>query len=148
MHNREYTVFLRPYNDHGLMLHTMYYLDEIREAPSVDGHAEVREDEVKVAHQLVNALAAKWDPAKYHDTFEENVKALIKAHLEGREVTPVEKPRKMAAPGDLVEALRLSLSQMADKKKAPQRVEEAQRANEVEVKGKKSPRKRATKRAA
>src|SRR5207253_5786 len=29
MHNREYTVFLRPY-DGGLMLHTMYYSDEVR----------------------------------------------------------------------------------------------------------------------
>src|SRR3954466_141256 len=30
MHNREYTVFLRPYTG-GLMLHTMYYQDEIRQ---------------------------------------------------------------------------------------------------------------------
>jgi hypothetical protein len=37
---------------------------------------------------------------------------------------------------------------MADKKKAPQRVEEAQQSNEVEVKGKKAPRKRPAKRAA
>ncbi len=32
MHNREYTAFLRPY-EKGLMLHTMYYKDEVREAP-------------------------------------------------------------------------------------------------------------------
>ena len=29
MHNREYTVFLRPFKD-GLALHTMYYADEVR----------------------------------------------------------------------------------------------------------------------
>ncbi len=29
MHNREYTVFLRPYKG-GMMLHTMYYEEEVR----------------------------------------------------------------------------------------------------------------------
>lgn len=32
MHQREYTAFLRPY-DHGIALHTMYFANEIREAP-------------------------------------------------------------------------------------------------------------------
>ena len=32
MHQREYTAFIRPY-DRGLALHTMYYANEIREAP-------------------------------------------------------------------------------------------------------------------
>src|SRR6476619_7444954 len=59
MHNREYTVFMRPYNG-GMMLHTMYYSEEIRQvdqfgAPDV----ELKEAEVKVAHQLIQALATK-----------------------------------------------------------------------------------------
>jgi DNA end-binding protein Ku len=32
MHNREYTVFIRPRN-HGLTLHTMYFANEIRQVP-------------------------------------------------------------------------------------------------------------------
>ena len=136
MHNREYTVFLRPYED-GLMLHTMFYEEEIREAPSVSGHSEIKEGEVKVAHQLIQALAAEWDPEKYHDTFEDNLKKLIKARLEGKEVTAVEKPRKVAPPTDLMAALKQSLSAMEHQKKGPQRVEQAQRESEVEVKGKK-----------
>jgi DNA end-binding protein Ku len=149
MHNREYTVFLRPY-EQGLMLHTMFYEEEIREAPSLSGHSEIKEGEVKVAHQLIEALAADWDPAKYHDTFEENLKTLIKAHLEGKEVTAVEKPRKVAPPTDLMAALKQSLAAMEHHKKGPQRVELAQRESEVEVKGKKSSgsRKKPPKRAA
>src|SRR5262249_52069936 len=80
MHNREYTVFLRPHNG-GLLLHTMYYQDEIRE---VEGFGkidiELKDAEVKVAHQLIEALAADWEPEKYHDVFQENLKELIKAH--------------------------------------------------------------------
>src|SRR5947207_3915788 len=59
MHNREYTVLLRP-SEGGLMLHTMYYEDEVKRLESfgkVD--VELKEAEVKVAHQLVQALAAK-----------------------------------------------------------------------------------------
>jgi DNA end-binding protein Ku len=140
MHNREYTVFLRPY-EHGLMLHTMYYQEEIREAPAAidkDSKEKLKEGEVKVAHQLIEALAAEWDPSKYHDTFEENVKTLIKARLEGGEVTAVEKPKKPAAPTDLMAALRQSLAAMDGKKKGPQRVEAAQKQSQVEVRGKKS----------
>ena len=140
MHNREYTVFLRPY-EHGLMLHTMYYQDEIREAPAAidkDSKEKLKEGEVKVAHQLIEALAAEWDPTKYRDTFEENVKTLIKARMEGGEVTSVEKPKKPAAPTDLMAALRQSLAAMDGKKKGPQRVEAAQKQSEVEIRGKKN----------
>lgn len=148
MHNREYTVLLRPYEG-GMMLHTMYYQDEIRAMPDFGTeHASLKEAEVKVAHQLINALAAKWDPKKYYDTFQENVKKLIKAHLEGKEVTPVEKPRKLAPPTDLMAALKQSLAQMEGKKKAPQRVEQAQEESEVAVKPAARGRKKPTKRAA
>src|SRR5438270_7335757 len=148
MHNREYTAFLRPY-EKGLMLHTMYYEDEIREAPDFGTeHASLKEGEVKVAHQLIEALAAEWDPTKYYDTFEENLKKLIKAHMEGKEIVAVEKTRPAAAPTDLMAALKQSLAQMEGKKKGPQRVEAAQRASEVAVRGKAAGRKKSPKRAA
>jgi len=117
MHNREYTVFLRPHEG-GLMLHTMYYSDEVRKvegfgAPDV----ELKEAEVKVAHQLIEALADEWDPEKYKDTFQENLKKLIEAKLEGGEVAAVEKPKKLAPVVDLMAALKQSLAQMEGKKK-------------------------------
>src|SRR6202045_4646850 len=76
MHNREYTVFLRPH-DGGMMLHTMYYKEEVREVEGFGApEVELKDAEVKVAHQLIEALAADWDPEKYHDTFQDNVKKL------------------------------------------------------------------------
>jgi DNA end-binding protein Ku len=142
MHNREYTVFLRPYKG-AMMLHTMYYKEEVKDldnfgAPDV----ELKDAEIKVAHQLIEALAGDFEPEKYHDTFEENVKALIKARLEGEEVTPVEKPKKMAPVVDLMAALKESLAQLP--KKPPQRVEAAESASEVKTvaKGKKASKKK------
>jgi len=131
MHNREYTVFVRPHEG-GMMLHTMYYSEEVRQ---LDGYGrpdvELKDAEVKVAHQLIEALADKFDPEKYRDTYEENLKTLIKARLEGQDVTSVEKPRKPAPVVDLMAALKESLAQMP--KKPPQRVAEAQRESEVKI---------------
>jgi DNA end-binding protein Ku len=138
MHNREYTVVLRP-KKNGLVLHTMYYADEIREVEGFgEGHAELKAGEIKVANQLIEALADKFDPEKFHDTYEENLKALIKARLEGREVTAVEKPGKPAPIVDLMDALKQSLAQMG-KKGARENVEEAEDSNRIHAVGKKKP---------
>jgi DNA end-binding protein Ku len=117
MHNREYTVFLRPHEG-GLMLHTMYYEEEVRKvegfgAPDV----ELKDAEVKVAHQLINALATEWEPEKFHDEFQENLKKMIQTKLEGGKIAEVEKPKKMAPVVDLMAALKESLAQMEGKKK-------------------------------
>ena len=139
MHNREYTVFLRSY-DGGMMLHTMYYQDEVRALENFGtDKVELKEAELKIANQLISALAAEWEPEKYHDTFQENLKALIKARLEGKEVTAVEHPGKPAPVVDLMAALKDSLAQMEGMKKGPQRVEAAQKAGEVRVAGEKGP---------
>ena len=78
---------------------------------------ELKDAEVKVAHQLIEALAADWDPEKYKDTFQENLKQLIETKLEGGEVAAVEKPKKLAPVIDLMAALKQSLAQMEGKKK-------------------------------
>src|SRR5881628_2434043 len=117
MHNREYTVFLRPHEG-GMMLHTMYYEEEVRKvegfgAPDV----ELKDAEVKVAHQLIEALAAEWEPEKYKDDFQENLKNLIQTKLEGGTIAEVEKPKKLAPVVDLMAALKQSLAEMEGKKK-------------------------------
>jgi len=128
MHNREYTVCLRPYRG-GLLLHTMYYQDEVRAMESFGTESvEIREAELKIANQLIEALADSFDPTRFHDTFQENLKALIKARLEGRQVTAIETP-KPAPVVDLMAALKQSLAQMGEKK-PPARVEQMQRAGQ------------------
>jgi DNA end-binding protein Ku len=117
MHNREYTVFLRPHAG-GMMLHTMYYEEEVKKvegfgAPDV----ELKDSEVKVAHQLIEALAAEWEPEKFHDDFQENLKKLIQTKLEGGEIAEVEQPKKLAPVVDLMAALKASLVQMEGRKK-------------------------------
>lgn len=131
MHNREYTVIVRP-RENGLMLHTMFYADEVR---AVEGFGEIRSDlkeaELKVAQQLIEALADKFEPARYHDTFQDNLKELIKARLEGQDIAEVEKPRKLAPVVDLMDALKKSLAAM-NKQDVAVHTEEGQNASNPE----------------
>lgn len=145
MHNREYTVILRP-DDGGIVLQTMYYENEVRRVENFGvPDVEVKESEVKVAQQLIKALEAKFEPEKYHDTFEDNLRELIKARLEGKEVTAPEKPKKPAPVTDLMAALKQSLASMEGKKKGPQRVEAMEAREHVHEK---SAKRKRTKKAA
>ncbi len=135
MHNREYTVFLRPHEG-GMMLHTMYYEEEVRKvegfgAPDV----ELKDAEVKVAHQLIEALAADWEPEKYHDEFQDNLKNLIQTKLEGGKIAEVEKPKKLAPVVDLMSALKASLAEMEGKKKPAAAAREAGSGKRARGKG-------------
>jgi DNA end-binding protein Ku len=142
MHNREYTVILRP-SDGGIMLHTMYYADEVREVEGFgDLKVQVKPAELKVATQLVNALSGEWKPEQYSDTFQENLKKMIAAKLEGEEVTAVEKPKKPAPVVDLMEALKASLAQSGKAGKKPV-ASEKKTAASSEKHRKKPPRKAA-----
>ena len=116
MHQREYTVLVRPRKG-GLTLHTMYYPNEIRELSEYGAPAEVevKPQEVKLAKQLVESLAAPFEPEKYHDAYRKQLLDLVEAKRQGQAVAVAEAPR-LAPVIDLMEALRQSLASQPDKK--------------------------------
>lgn len=112
MRGREYLVALKAEN--GLLtLHTLHWADEIRdpheEVPDLPGKTEPTPAEVKMAHQLIDALTADWDPEGFHDTFQEKVEALIEAKAAGEAVEKAEPAAKPTGVVDLMEALRTSV---------------------------------------
>jgi len=110
MHQREHIVIIRP-GSKGLTLHTMYYNSEVRAAEELPaGKVELREPEKKLAQQLIESLAAPFEPAKYHDEFQSNVRAMIDAKLKGQEITAVAQPQ-LAPVIDLMEALKKSIAE-------------------------------------
>jgi DNA end-binding protein Ku len=125
MHQREHIVVIRP-RDNGMTLHTMFYTNEIREVAEYGKRtpaAEPKDAEKKLATQLIESLAAKFEPEKYKDQYQESMKAMIEAKQAGQEVAEV--PRaKMAPVIDLMEALKKSIAekeQPAAAKKPPVR---------------------------
>ena len=136
MHQREHIVIIRP-GAQGMTLHTMFYSNEIRAAEAVPSDKiELKDQEKKLADQLIQSLAAPWQPEKYRDEYQENLKGMIQAKLKGQEVTEVAQPH-MAPVIDLMEALKKSLAE----KKAPPAAQEqtAKTAAAAAAAGKKPP---------
>jgi DNA end-binding protein Ku len=129
MHQREYTVFIRP-RSHGLTIHTMYFVNEIRKVEGygkITQEIKVRPQEIKLAEQLVESLSEEFKPQQYHDTYQENLKALIEAKREGKTIVEEEAPKR-APVIDMMEALKRSLHETeAGKLKKPMRARPAAR---------------------
>jgi DNA end-binding protein Ku len=110
MHNREYVVIIRA-RGKGLTLHTMFYANEIRQASETSADkSEVKEAERALATQLIESLAAPFQPEKYHDVYQESLRTLVEAKAKGQDVV-VATPAMHAAPADLMAALKQSLAQ-------------------------------------
>jgi DNA end-binding protein Ku len=109
LRTREHLVAIRP--TLGILgLETFYFADEVREpAPAWRRAARARDGEVEMARQLIEALAAEWDPAGYRDPYRERVLELLRS----REpvAAPDEDVAEPAGPQvpDLMEALKASV---------------------------------------
>jgi DNA end-binding protein Ku len=122
MHQREYTVLIRP-RANGLTVHTIFYPDELNQLAEYGkpSGVEVKPQEVELAERLVENLAAPFEPDKFHDEYQKRVLDLIEAKREGKEVREAPQP-KVAPVVDLMEALQRSLS--AAGRRPPERAEE------------------------
>lgn len=111
MRGKEHLVIIRPYQ-HGLMLHTVYYADEVRSATDIDhGQNEsVKPAELTLAKRLIDDLTAKkFEPEKYHDSYRERVQEAARQKFDGQEVTGTPSEPRHGQVIDLMAALKASL---------------------------------------
>jgi DNA end-binding protein Ku len=113
MHGREHIVIIRPTAE-GLVLHTMYFADELHKANRVTGSSagKFATKEMELAKRLIVSLAAPFQPDHYEDEYRKNVERLIEQKRKGHEITPVKQP-KPAKVVDILEALKRSLETKA-----------------------------------
>jgi DNA end-binding protein Ku len=120
MHQREHIVVVRP-RAKGMTLHTMFYTNEIREVAEygrTDSAAQPKDAEKKLATQLIESLAAPFEPDKYKDNYMESMKNMIEAKREGHEIAEVAHP-KLAPVIDLMDALKKSIAEKQPGAKKP-----------------------------
>jgi DNA end-binding protein Ku len=130
LYGREYLVKVQP-RERGLVMYTLRHANEIRSMDAIDELADmpasVKPSEVKLAQQVIGTFEGAIDFASYHDEYQQGLRDIIDAKIEGREVTM---PEEAAPPKvvNLMDALRKSLD--AIKKKpapAPARLPAAQK---------------------
>jgi DNA end-binding protein Ku len=108
MHNREHIVLMLPL-DGSLVLHTLYYADELHQANRNEApEAKYSGKELDLAKTLVSHLKAPFKAGSFKDAYREIVERLIEQKQKGKKVTSVQQPRK-APVIDLMEALKRSL---------------------------------------
>lgn len=114
MRDKQYLVAVRPTRG-VLMVSTLLFPDEVvapddvEGLPSAAGLPEVGERELGLAEQIIDSLAAGWDPDRYHDTYRERVLSIIEAKAAGREIEAAQAAEPVADVTDLMAALEASL---------------------------------------
>lgn len=101
-----------------LLCDLMRFAYEIRDASQFDVPSEdldeigVVEGELKMAEQLVEAMAAKWDPEQFRDTYEERLMAAIEEKATTGQIKTVGRvvePEKMGEVVDIMSLLKRSV---------------------------------------
>jgi DNA end-binding protein Ku len=107
--SRERQVLVEPLGG-GMLMRTLRSSNEVRqpEFGEAEGHADP--DMVAVAKTIIERRTAEFDPADFHDGYQEALRQLVESKAEGR---PAAKKTAAAAPKviNLMEALKRSLAE-------------------------------------
>jgi DNA end-binding protein Ku len=109
MREHEYLALIRPALG-GLVLDLMHYEDEVKENQHRvrKNGKDFRQKELELAEQLIENLTEKFDSTKYKDEYQERLRQLIEAKIEGRKLRIV-RPKKKPVVTDLLTALERSV---------------------------------------
>ena len=123
-HGKEHIVLIRAL-DEGLVMHALYYADEVRSLAEITAGAEgpaARPAEIELARKLIDQLSNdEFRPESYQDAHRARVQAVVEQKIAGEEVAATETAAPRAQVIDLMDALKESLA----RGRAPKRGEAA-----------------------
>jgi DNA end-binding protein Ku len=91
-----------------MVVQTLLWPDEIRDPdfPVLDQKVDVKPAELKMAMQVVDSMADDFNPDQFHDNYQEQLRELVEAKLEGGEAfTTEEQPKELDATEDVSDLL-------------------------------------------
>ena len=119
--SREYLAAVKP-DGLFLILELMHFAQEVLEPDELNGGVqEVAPRELEMAKQLIGAMTADWEPAKYQDQYQTALKTMIEEKIQNRPASAPALPSKQQMTGDIMEILRQSLLKTIETKKKPAR---------------------------
>ncbi len=130
---KEQLVLIRPYGEEGLILHQLYYSNEVRAFDEIDTGAKLTfsDKERDLAEKLIEQLSSdEFEAEKYSDTFSDRVRTAVDQKVAGQEITVAPEAPK-AQIIDLFEALKKSLAEKPAPPpaiKGPKKAEPAEKA--------------------
>lgn len=110
---KQYVTALRP-SGNALTMSTLYFADEVVEQSVLEGlpdkTVKLGDKELNMARQLVQSLTDKFEPEIYHDTYREQVLALIDKKARGEAVVSQPPKQEEEKVINLMAALEASLA--------------------------------------
>jgi DNA end-binding protein Ku len=97
----------------GLVLETLYLVEDVYSQAEIDDAmdaTEVKGAELELARQIVQGLAAEFDPSELSSSYRRDLRALLEAKLRGEEIAEPEPVAEPAPAVDLIEALKASVA--------------------------------------
>jgi len=108
---RESVCLVRP-RGQGLVLETLYLSEDVYSQAEIDeamAETDVKKPELDLARQIVEGLAAEFEPDELSSEYRSNLRALLEAKLRGEEIAEPEPTPEPAPAVDLIEALKASV---------------------------------------
>ena len=101
-----------------LVLETLFVSEDVYSQAEIDEAVEeiaVKKPELDLARQVISSMSGEFDPSELVSEYRSNLRALLEAKLEGREIA-VPEPAEEAPVVDLMEALRMSVAEARQRK--------------------------------
>jgi DNA end-binding protein Ku len=114
---KEKLCLIRPKGD-ALALETLFLAEDVHSEAEIEeavDEAEVKKPELDLARQVIESLAGEFEPGELTSDYRRDLKAMLEAKLEGREVARPE-PVPETPVVDLMEALRRSVAEAGERK--------------------------------
>jgi DNA end-binding protein Ku len=131
---RESVCLVRPHGT-ALVLETLYLAEDVFSQAEIDEAIEstdVKPPELDLARQIIDGLAAEFEPTELTSEYRRDLRQLLEAKLSGQPIAEPEPQPEQAPVIDLMEALRASVAAAKEKpaepKKAPARSRKKARA--------------------
>ena len=97
--------------DTGILIETLFFAEEVKEAPKELAHPEIKDAELSMAKTLIGAMVQSFQPEQYKDEYKAKLWEVISQKIQGKEiVTPDENIQVNVI--DLMEALKQSLARV------------------------------------
>jgi DNA end-binding protein Ku len=118
---RQHLAVIYP-RDNLLVLNTLRYRNELRDAGGIKAPADLKDAKVKpnelnMAERLIEDMEMKWKPDEYHDTYRDDLLKMIEEKAAGKKAEPKKRAPREAQIIDFASLLEKSLN--ARKRRAP-----------------------------
>ena len=95
--------------DDGILIETMFFADEVKQAPKEPVHPEVNEAELTMAKTLINTMVKDFEPSLYKDEYQVKLREIIEQKIAGKDIK-ASAPEVQVNAIDIMEALKQSLA--------------------------------------